>query len=173
MQKFYSAFSVLRRRDLLSWIGCWSAGLLTGTYLAVSTEPTFFHGMLAALSCRPSIPGLLTATFLPFLLSACTAAASYRSLLLFVSFFRACVFMFVGTVLDLTYGSAGWLVRCLLQFSGIVTLPIFCWFCLRCYTGSADKSRKRDLLVCFLLTAAAVLADYFAVTPILIRAANP
>ena len=174
MQKFHALLSDLRHRDLLSWIGCWSAGLLTGTYLAVSADPSFFHGMSVALFCRGSIPGLLTAVFLPFLLSACATAISFRFPLLLIAFFRACAFAYLGTALDLAYGSAGWLLRFLFQFSSILTLPLFCWFCLKCYrcAGGSRRSLIRDLFICFLIAAIAVLADHFAAAPLLSYAVN-
>lgn len=62
------------------------------------------------------------------------------------------------------YGSAGWLVRWLLMFSDILTLPLLCLFWLRAF------SHERSQSLCF-AAAVGVIAvfigslDYTVVSP--------
>ena len=75
-------------------------------------------------------------------------------------------FAFGGFGITYTYGSAGWLVRLLLQFSDILTMPILCWFALRHITGR-NAGWKRDFGICLGLEIIICCLDLWYISPFL------
>ena len=73
---------------------------------------------------------------------------------------------FCGFAVFLSYGSAGWLVRGLVQFSGICTSVMLWWLLLR----SSDVDRccfKKDFAFCMLSAVFISAVDVLCITPFL------
>ena len=163
-------------RKILSFISCkmnwiilavvWLIGLFVGMYLGSNADNSYFLLMRMALNTRVSIVGLLGISCLPFLLSAYAVYLGKPKLILLVCFCKAVLFTSCGYAVLISFGSAGWLIRLLLQFSDIVLLPLYCWFSIRHIHGK-ETTLKRDTAVCILAAACAGSIDYCLVSPFL------
>ncbi len=155
----------LCRRKALSLALVWIGGLLSGLLLAELTGDTYTALMRTAAQNRVSIVGLFAVTCLPFLFTAFAVFISRPSLIYGAAFVQALLFSWCGLGVLNAYGSAGWLVRLLLQFSSGCALSVFCWFCIRCLQG---KTLKKDLFVSAAVLAVICSIDYCFVSPFLV-----
>ncbi len=154
----------LNRPDLqLSAV--WLAGLLIGILLSSQMDRSIFTALRPILSERTSIIYHFAIVALPFLFAAYCIAIHKSKLLFFICFLKAVHFSFCGHLLYHAYGSAGWLVRFLLQFTEIFTMPILFAYCLRNISCGYD-SAQRDLLICLILVAFMSCIDYFVISPL-------
>jgi len=115
-----------------------------------------------------SIFGVACAVSFPFIISSFFAFLSLNQLLLPLCFLNAFSFGLFGQCVYLSYGSAGWLVRFLIQFPQILTAPFFCWFCIRHSFGKVS-SLLRDFSICMVACALGVLMDYYIISPFLAK----
>ena len=147
---------------------CWLAGLLLGTAYGKRADQFSIHMMRMVTSYHMSIVGLILILYFPLLLSAFAVYRNRPHCLIVISFFKAFVFASCGAMLGAAFASAAWLVRLLLQFSDICTLPIYYWFCVRNITGQNEKSRL-DFLVCFVSVTVLGIFDFCVVSPFLVK----
>lgn len=145
----------------------WTVGLISGLVLAEQTGSICVSLMPMAAGSRVSIVGLLTSACLPFLLTAFAVFISRPSLFYAGVFCHCLLFSWCGVGIMKTYGSAGWLVRLLLQFSAGWMLPVFCWFCIRCLNGKG-KTLGKDLGICAGFAAVICSIDFCWVSPFLV-----
>ena len=148
-------------------ICCWICGLLLGIHYASRADDTYFLLMHTAATARVSITGLLAAVFLPFLFSAFAVYILRPELLLAVCFLKAASFSCCSFGLMHAFGSAGWLVRFLLQFSDCFMIPVLLWFSVRHIVKSV-KPVWRDFLICSLWMLIVGAFDYCIVSPFLV-----
>jgi len=148
-------------------IAVWVAGLVCGCFIAAQASDTYLLLMHRAANSSVSITGLLSAVLLPFLMIAFSVYISRPKLIYLICFLKACVFTITGISVMYAYGSAGWLVRLLLQFTDSVALLLLCWFALRHLDGSKDKLWS-DTALCGVLTACLGCIDYCYVSPFLV-----
>lgn len=162
--------SLLRflRRDTVQVGLCWTAGLLIGTLFAARGDNSCFSMMRPAAGCRASIVGLTVAAVLPFLLAAYAAFISRPGFLLAVCGCKAFCLGYIGCLAGNAFGSAGWLIQPLLQFTSLCTAPLLCWFCFRNLSGSAPTV-GRDLRICIFPAILAAGIDYTVVSPFLAK----
>lgn len=146
---------------------CWITGLLLGIQYATQADDTYFLLMRSAASCRVSITGLLAAVFLPFLFSAFAVYISRPEFLLVICFLKAASFSCCAFALMHAFGSAGWLVRFLLQFSDCCMVPVLVWFSVR-HIAKPEKSVWNDFLICSLWMLIVGAFDYCVVSPFLV-----
>lgn len=146
----------------------WCAGLLLGIAVAVGSDDSAFSLMRLAARCRVSIVSILITAILPFLFSAYAVSVSKPGFLLLVCFLKAYSFGLCGYLVSAAFGSAGWLVQPLLQFTDVCTLPFLVWFFLR---GSSrqENTFRRDLWVCLIAAATAAITDWLIISPFLVR----
>lgn len=153
--KLYLAFS---------WLCGLGFGVLVFSYAGNSHIPL----MRMAATSHMSIVSLLSVLILPFLLSAFAVFCFRPQLLLAVSFGKAFSFAFVSISAIAAFGSAGWLVRLLLMFSEMLSLPLLFWFWLRYISGDF-----RPAPAAIFLTAALVFligsVDHCYISPMLAR----
>lgn len=165
------------RADLLGFIRhsktlqisfCWILGLLSGTFIAAKIDTSSLSLMRWTAFGSVSIVDLFIAAVFPFLIAAYAVYINKPKLLLLLSGCKAFLFSFFAYAAWHAYGSAGWLVQPLLQFTDIFLIPVLCWFCIRHIAGTAN-SRRKDIGICFLFIAAVVAVDYFMVAPFLAK----
>ena len=161
-------FMVFQNRKLRTIIlaFCWCAGLLTGCYFANCAGNIHYSMMRRATSCSVSIAGLVV-VLLPFLFSAFAVYWNRPSLMYIVCFLKAWSFTLAAYGILNAFGSAGWLVRFLVQFSDILLLCPLCWFFLRHIRGNSAQW-KRDLWICSAAAAAVCSIDYCVVSRFLV-----
>ena len=128
---------------LLSWM----LGLLFGTLIAAKIDPISFSLMRRTASSQVSIVDLFIAAAFPFLIAAYAVYINRPKVLLAVCFCKAFGFSFCAFLIIASFGTAGWLVQPLLQFTDIFLIPVFCWFCIRNLSGN-KKSLIKDISVC-------------------------
>ena len=147
-------------------VSVWLGGLLAGTIYAASASTQYFLLMRMAPQSHVSIVGLATAVLLPFLI---TAFAVYRDrpwVLYPICFAKVFVFASCGFGITAAYGTAAWLIRFLLQFSDICSVPILCWFAMG-HVAGRKKSWKRDIRICLMLDIAIICLDLWYISPFL------
>lgn len=119
---------ITRNADVLTLAFVLLFGYLIGTFLAAETPFSFYALMRSAANSPVSIVGSLVSAFLPFLLAFAAVHYGKPVLLYFILFCKAVVFSHCSMICHLAFGSGGWLVRLLLQFSDILLLPVLCHF---------------------------------------------
>ena len=145
----------------------WLIGLLVGGMMANQASDQFLLLMRRAASSSVSITGLLAVELLPFLCVFFSVYISRPWLIYLVCFLKACSFSYTGFAVMAAFGSAGWLVRFLLQFTSGGALALLCWYALRHLDGNCDGIRK-DSLICGLLIYSLGCMDHYFVSPFLV-----
>ena len=131
----------------------WLAGLILGTAV-FQPDASLMRPQLCG---RVSIVSAIATAAFPLLLAALAVHINRKKFLWLICFLKAFSFSFCGVLLWRTYGSSGWLIRFLLMFTDICTLPAFLWYCFR-------RSR-RDFVVCILISLSVACINYFVVSP--------
>lgn len=154
-----------RCRQPVAALACsFTLGLILGACFSVSASETLTPTMRAAATGCVSIPGLLSAMLLPFLFSAFAVYISNQWLLFPIAFCKAFLFAFLSVGLMGAFGSAGWLIRLLLMFGDILSMPLLWWFWIRSLT-----TRRGPALRCLVPVIALLLAvgsfDYCVISP--------
>ena len=148
---------------------CYLAGLFFGVFVFRSADERLELLMRGAFSGTVSIVGLLCVTILPFLFSAFAVFLSRPVLLFLVSFVQAFAFSFVSLGILRCSGSAGWLTRWLLCFSGSVFAPVLYLYWQRHLTRPFSGLEAAGMLsVCLLIGS----IDYCLISPFLARLIN-
>lgn len=143
------------------------AGVVLGVYLAMQSADSFMTLMRTAAGCRMSIAGLIASRFLPFLFAAFAVYISKHWLLIPVFFIKGCAITWCGCLTVAAFGSAGWLVQPLLQFSDFLLLPVLFWFSIRRIVQTRDAI-WRDLKICGVAFVLAGALDYCIISPFLV-----
>ena len=145
----------------------WTAGLTTGFLVSTSASQSYLLLMRRAATAPVSIVWLLAGVLLPFL---CVAFATYFSktgLIYLVCFLKAFAFMAAAGCVSIAFGSAGWLVRWLVLFTEMTTLPLFYWLSLRSL-WTKGKGLPVDFGVYGAVAVMTVYLDYCYVSPFLV-----
>lgn len=121
-------------------------GLLSGGCIFTLTSDSFSSLMRGAAFGSMSIISLLSVLLLPFLFSAFAVYVRQSWLLMPISFLKAFFFSFLYVGLSCTFGGAGWLVRTMLMFSDILTLPVLWWFWLKLLQWEGQGFYRQFLL---------------------------
>lgn len=140
-------------------------GLFAGCLIFFSAESESASWMRAAADSRVSIVGLLSVILLPFLFSAFAVFIGQPWLLLPMAFCKAVSFSMVSLGLMVSFGSAGWLMRILLMFPDLLTLPLLFFFWLRCASGEGLK--VWSCLGCLMVALAIGSMDFYIISPFL------
>lgn len=155
-----------QRKNRSPYLALWlSLGLIAGAVVAAAAGSALDSMIPAAADQVGSLSDLLISVLLPFVLSAFAALMGELWLLYPIAFFKAFLVSFLGFGVMSVYGSAGWLIRCLLLFSECCTLPILILFWIRQLSGQGSR-----MTVTALAVFAAVLIgslDYCIVSPFL------
>ena len=138
---FYSAASDCLLFDKRRVLGLfWIVGLLAGGSCFLFGAEHLIPQMRVSLTGNVSIVCFFCLIFLPPFLSILAASSGMHSLLYVIAFGKAFLYAFASAALLLSYGSAGWLVRLLLGFSGILSAPVLYRFWLRCLCSGSGLS---------------------------------
>ena len=118
----------------------WIVGLLAGGSCFLFGADHLIPQMRVSLNGNVSIVCFFCLIFLPPFLSILAASTGMHSLLYVIAFGKAFLHAFASMALLLSFGSAGWLVRLLLGFSGILSAPVLYRFWLRCLCSGSGLS---------------------------------
>jgi len=161
--------SLLLRRISCSealFCGVWLAGLLLGSLFAAQLDMQIVSLMRPFITQRVSIVIKLSCAALPFVIAAYAVKFSAFRTLFVIAFCKTFAFALSGWLICAIFGSAGWLIRILLLFSDICTVPMLCWFSMRHINGVAD-TWKKDVLICSVCCVVAVITDILVISPFL------
>lgn len=144
----------------------WISGLVCGIVAFSSACDFQISWMRGVPYGSVSIVSMLCVTCLPFLFSAFAVYLSKPAFLLLISFGKAFCFSFISLGVQFAFGSAGWLVRWLLCFSGCISAPVLYLYWLRHIDGGKGFSWLETLcfLSVFLLMAS---FDFVEISPFL------
>ncbi len=143
------------------------ASLIFGTLLAVRADSSVYPLMRRAASGSVSIVCHLATQLLPFLIAAYAAYISRRWLLHTVCAVRLFSFTYIGALIWISFGSAGWLIRFLILFSDIILVPFLCWYGFRRAAGY--DSDRRDFWICMGATVGTALINCLFISPLLVK----
>ena len=139
-----------------------AAGL--GALFADTFGDTYIPLMRMAVSHPVSIVGSVVSVFLPFLVFILIIMHSKPWLVYLICGIHIFHFSSTGFCLAFSFGSAGWLVRSLLQISDFFLIPVLLWFSLY----SLAKNRSKQVAVCCISYAALIgMLDYCVISPFL------
>ncbi len=145
---------------------CWISGLLLGSTYSYGAGESYFLLMRMAATSRVSIVGLLFLLYFPFLIAAYFALTLRPQSMLILCFCKAFIFACCGFAATSVFGTAGWMIRMLLQFSDCCIIPFFIWFCLR-NISEPSVSIKWDLLLCSFVALFVAVLDFCVISPFL------
>lgn len=152
----------LDRRRVLGLF--WILGLLAGGGCFLFGAERLIPQMRVSLNGNVSIVCFFCLIFLPPFLSILAASAGMHSLLYAIAFGKAFLYAFSSMALLLSFGSAGWLVRLLLGFSGILSAPVLYRLWLRCLRpGSGLSALEIFCFLCVYLLIGSI--DYTVIMP--------
>jgi len=157
----------IRHRYQVLFLIVWLVALILGTCFAAHAGNNYFLLMRGASDCSVTIAGLLATVVLPYLFAAFAVYISKPKLLYLICFVKAFCFAMCGYGICVAYGSAGWLVRWLLQFSDICTVPVLCWFALRHLKGKGRTFRTDAMFYGGIVMLVGYL-DFSLISPFLV-----
>lgn len=140
----------------------WVAGMILGTFTATAASTPYFLLMRIAPKSNVSIVSLAVTVLLPFLF---TAYAVYTDRILLrnsICFAKTFTVAFCSFGICAAYRSAGWLIRFLLQFSDICTMPVLCWLGMQ-----NRRLRKVEIIRCGSMYLFVIGLDLWLVSPFL------
>ena len=159
--------SAWRCKKMLFPLACaWFIGLISGVLFSMSASGAFVSTLRTAPSSCVSFFGLLSAILLPLLSSAAAVYFSTPVLLFPTVFMKAFLVAWLGLGILAAFGSAGWLIRMLLMFSEILSLPLLWWYWQRILSGQRD--RGLCTLIALLFALGIGCADYYLIAPFLV-----
>ncbi len=139
-----------------------SAGL--GALFADASGDTYVLLMRMAASRPVSIVGSAVSVFLPFLVSVFFITHSKPWLVYLICGTRIFLFSSAAFAIGRSFGSAGWLVRLMLQMPDLCLIPVLMWFSGLTLAGNCTK---RVITCCVLLAAVIGMLDYCVISPFL------
>ena len=139
-------------------------GLILGGCMFNVAGDSFSSLMRVGDFSHMSIIRLLPVLLLPFLFSAFAVYIHQNWLLPPICFLKAFFFAFVYVGFSVSFADAGWLVRLLLMFGDIATLPLLWLFWLHILSGEC-RLHSGAFFVIFVAVAAVGCFDVSVVSP--------
>ena len=143
-------------------------GFVAGTAVTAPNKYYYISLMCRAATSPVTIAGLLAQVVAPFSLTALIYRSKRVELFLVLSFVQAFIFGIASSSVYWAYGSAHWLIRTLLLFTGTITLISLLWFWFRHISGRFEQGR-RDFFLCLSVSFLAAVLDYFLIYPLLTK----
>lgn len=151
-------------RKIHLWLS-WVFGLISGIAFSYCSD-SFVSLMRGAALSPVSIVGLGAVMILPFLLSAFAVIIDHPGLLIPLAFCKAFLFAACAASVDHSFGDSGWLIRALLMFSDLCSLPVLFWLWTSCFTRGKDHY-FRIITISFVLIILIGSVDFLIIAPFL------
>ncbi len=149
----------------------WSAGLLFGRYITHEANVSF-PALIRSVCCtQTSLIGLLAVILIPLLISVVVCRYVGVMWIFPVIFLKAMGFGFCSYAICLSFGDAGWLVRCLLMFTDCISVPLLLWFWIR-RLFMKNNAILQDMILVLALLVVTACVDYMFVSPFLFLLIN-
>lgn len=165
LTSFHASLNLQECRQIFCRLAlCAVVGAGLGSLFAVSAGESYFLMMRMAAFRPVSIVGSAVSVFFPFVVSFFLIIHSKLWLVYFLCGIRIFLFSSAAVAINMVYGSAGWLVRILLQFPDLCLLPLLIW---SSFERLSCKSRKHAFVSCTLFAAAVGMINYCMISPFL------
>lgn len=143
---------------------CWVLGLVIGVIVSLNTNVSYDALVKLLFSSKLSAINVLLTIVFPYLLTL----LSYKLLrwkgICVLATCKAFLYCWTATTIVNCFGSAGWLLRCVLIFSNSVSVVFLIWFWIR-NCSQAYTSKYLDLLLCLFLSLVVAFIDYSIISP--------
>ena len=159
----YKKITRLNGRCLLLF-SCWLAGYVIG-YILWSKSLLSFDPFLYLQST--TAVGIFISVILPLSLTFLAFSTNKLGILYFLSFSKAFAFGYSGLLIASYFQSASWLFVYLFLFSDFSLS--FALLCLWFHHLITVDSGVRDISLCYILCILLVAADYYIISPFLLR----
>lgn len=148
-----------RNASLLYLAFTWCLGLSYGMYFALRAEFVSYSMMHSLLSSPVSIVSLLVAGIVPLIVSVIFIRFRLSVFILPVAFSKSFLISFCQCCLLTSFGSAGWLVKAVIMFSGSINsaLLLFYW---SLYINQTGQWHIRSFLILTFAVISVCFVDY-------------
>ena len=164
--RFRRIFCILRcKMRYIILLLVWCTGLIAGTIFALKTGDDYIQLFQSAAAKSVSIVPLLITELTPFALCAYFCKHGKHRLIYILCLIKALAFSHSALTAFLAFNNAGWLIQPLLQFTTLLTTPLFCWFAIRCI--QQNRSLTRDFCISICAGIAVVCFDFGIISPFL------
>lgn len=146
----------------------WAAGFFLGSLYAHISQRYFVSLMLSAVQQPMSIVARMICVALPFFFffsSVCFRGFACISIYCFI---KSISYGFNITLLLSLFQSSAWIVSTLFLFSDTVFCILLLWLCMR-FQSVGKRQFRKDTLLCFSMSVAALLIDIIFFMPLLRR----
>lgn len=140
-------------------------GYLLGSICVDFMNPDLFLLMRIGAKAGVSIVCLLPVLLLPFLFSAIAVFIGLKWLVIPVAFLKAFLFSYLCCHILTLFPDSGSLFAVLFLFSDILSLPVMCWFWIRCICGRDVGARA--VMVVILAISGIGFLNYQVISPFL------
>ena len=166
MRKRWLLSSLNTRKELsMVLAACWFCGLLFGVFYFWVCNDCVISLMHRMVFCPASIVGILSTSFVPFLMTSLFVATSRIWAVFGVCFFKSFLFSFVSIGCLTTFGSGGWLLRYFLLFCDCVVLPALLWYWMR-FISAPFRACWVVISIAFAIVISLIAAlDYRIIAP--------
>lgn len=154
------------RKKWLTLALCCVVASITGVLASAASGNYFFHLMRVAAGCHVSIVGTVASVWIPFLVSLFLIVQSKPLLVYVICFLHVASYSFAGFAINISFGSAGWLVHGMMQFSDLILIPVLLLFSV-CVLQ--NRASKRLLCLCIAISVMVGLIDYLMISPFLVN----
>lgn len=149
---------------------CWVFGICLG--LLLGTASGNISSLMRRACYEPvSIVRLLPTLLLQVALSAVAALFFYPHIFYLFAIGKGLSYGFCMYMILAEFTSAGWLLFRLLTFSdGCLLISLFLfWIHQIC---NSKQGIKRDIIICLIVALAAMIADYYVISPLIVTSMN-
>ncbi len=143
---------------------CAILGAGFGVLFTAMADRSYLPLMYSAAKSPVSFVGLVVVGLVPFLICSLVVSLMRPLLIYPICFCRVFLYSAGAHAIHLSFGSAGWLMGFLVQFSDLCLIPVLFWFALRNLTGGS-KLRTWDIWICLCISALVIVLDYCIISP--------
>lgn len=143
---------------------CSVIGSGIGVLGAVAAGNNYFLLMRMAVGCRVSIVDTAVAVFIPFLVSLFLIVHSKPWLVSVICSLHISLYSATGYAIAASFGSAGWMVRHMLQFPDLILIPVLLFMSV---CKLQNRVSKRLIYFCIAVAAMVGLINYCVISPFL------
>ena len=140
-------------------------GVCFGGICSGLAEPILFQLMYTAAQSRVSIVCLLPVMLLPIVISAFAVSVGLYWLLIPVAFLKTFLFGFLCSGIVILFPDSGPLFAFLFLFMDFLSMPVLCWYWLRCIHSREAGSRACVLSISCIVGIC--LLNYLFISPFL------
>lgn len=147
---------------------CAVFGAIFGALFTATADPYYLLMMRSAASSPVSIVGLMVVALMPFLICLLAVSLTKPLLIYPICFCRIFLYSAGAQAIHLSFGSAGWLMGFLVQFSDFCLIPVLFFFAFRILAGKR-RSFPRDAWICLGISVLIIVFDRCIISPFTVR----